>query len=44
MTDKRTSATRHSDHLGGSNTISDPKGQSYEHMQHFPYSEMWVDE
>ncbi|MDH3976847.1 MAG: hypothetical protein OEV42_21510, partial [Deltaproteobacteria bacterium] len=34
----------HTDHLGSSNIITDAVGDTYEHMEYFPYGEAWVEE
>ena len=34
----------HPDHLGSSSTVTDKKGNFYEHNEFFPYGEVWVTE
>lgn len=34
----------HPDHLGSSNYVTDANGQLYEHLEYFPFGEIWVEE
>jgi RHS repeat-associated protein len=34
----------HPDHLGSSHYITDTQGQLFEHLEYFPYGEIWVEE
>jgi len=34
----------HPDHLGSSNYVTDAEGEIYQHMEYFPFGEMWVEE